>query len=276
MSDETPYEGPTFKEAELEGWQAKAGNYDDLLGQVTNRAIGPLLDAAGVGAGTRVLDVACGPGYGAGGAAARGANAVGLDLAPNMVAEAARNFPDADFRVGEGDALPFGDGDFDAVVSSFGIMHMPDPDDAIAEARRVLAPGGRYAFTVWAAAEKHPYLSLVAGAVKAHGDLGVALPPAPDLFRFSDPGECERTLTGAGFTGVTAADIPLTWRTATAEGFLAMIRDSLVRTAMLMEGQEAGARERIDVAIVEAAAAFKVEDGYEIGWPAVVVSATKP
>ena len=45
MSDQTPYEGPTFKEAELKGWQAKAGNYDDLLGQVTNRAIGPFLDA---------------------------------------------------------------------------------------------------------------------------------------------------------------------------------------------------------------------------------------
>lgn len=276
MSDETPYEGPTFKDAEFEGWQAKAGNYDDLLGQVTNRAIGPLLDAAGVGAGTRVLDVACGPGYGAGGAAARGAAAVGLDLAPNMVAEASKNFPDADFRVGEGDTLPFADGDFDAVVSSFGIMHMPDPDEAIAEAHRVLAPGGRYALTVWAAPDKHPFMGLVIGAIKAHGDLEVPLPPAPDFFRFADPGECERTLTGAGFTDVTATEVPLTWRTDSAESFLAMIRDGLVRMAMLLDGQEADARARIDAAIVEAADAFKADDGYEIGWPAVVVSATKP
>src|SRR5215471_3150475 len=61
----------SFKELERQGWGAKAGNYDALGGQITIGAVGPLLDAAGVRTGMRVLDVAAGPGYVAAGADAR-------------------------------------------------------------------------------------------------------------------------------------------------------------------------------------------------------------
>ena len=69
----------TFKEMEQSGWHAKAPAYDAFAGQVTNQAMDALLDATGVAAGMQLLDVACGPGYGAGAAAARGTKAVGVD-----------------------------------------------------------------------------------------------------------------------------------------------------------------------------------------------------
>jgi 2-polyprenyl-3-methyl-5-hydroxy-6-metoxy-1,4-benzoquinol methylase len=88
----------SFKDIERDGWNRLAGNYGGFTGAFTPQAVEPLLNAARVAAGMRILDMACGPGYVAGGAAARGAAAVGVDFAPAMVAEARRNFPTAEFR----------------------------------------------------------------------------------------------------------------------------------------------------------------------------------
>src|SRR5258706_7611343 len=95
----------TFKEHELAGWSAKAGAYDDHFGQVTARIAPAMLGAAGVGSGTRLLDVACGPGYIAAGGAARGALATGIDFAPTMVEVARHRFPGVRFEQGDAEAL---------------------------------------------------------------------------------------------------------------------------------------------------------------------------
>jgi SAM-dependent methyltransferase len=110
----------SFKELERQGWGAKAGNYDALGGQITVGAVGPLLDAAGVRTGMRVLDVAAGPGYVAAGADARGAHAVGIDFAADMVSEARRRYPNIEFHEGDAENLAFDTSSFDAVVCAFG------------------------------------------------------------------------------------------------------------------------------------------------------------
>ena len=137
----------TFKELERQGWGAKADNYNALAGQITAGAVAPLLDATGVRAGTQILDVATGPGYVAAGADARGAHAIGIDFAADMVAAARRRYPRIEFREGDAENLAFDPASFDAVVCAFGILHIADPDKAIAEAYRVLRPDGRFAFS---------------------------------------------------------------------------------------------------------------------------------
>ena len=82
-------------------WETKAAGYDSFFGGITSRLIEPLLDAAAVGAGTRVLDVATGPGYVAAGAARRGADVLGVDIATAMVERARMRCPDLLFVVGE-------------------------------------------------------------------------------------------------------------------------------------------------------------------------------
>ena len=57
-----------------------------------------------------------------------------------MVAAARRNAPAADCQQGDAQNLPYGDNTFDAVVCGYGIMHLPEPDRALAEMRRVLRP----------------------------------------------------------------------------------------------------------------------------------------
>lgn len=271
-----PENEASFKDLEQQGWTAKASGYAAWLGEITNEAADPLLDATHVTKGTRLLDVASGPGYGAARATARGATAIGVDFAPTMVEHARQHFPETKFAEGDAENLAFGDGSFDAVICAFGLLHMAEPDRAIAEAFRVLGAGGHYAFTVWSTPDRHQFFELVLGAIKEHGRLDVPLPPAPSLFRFSDPDESRKVMASTGFDAITVTDIPLVWRCATAQDAVEVIYKSTVRTAMLLERQTAKARERIHQAIVDGAARFRQDGGYAMAFPAVLVAAHKP
>jgi SAM-dependent methyltransferase len=137
-----------FKEVQKQGWAHFAP-----LEAVTTREAARLVKHAGVRAGHRVLDVACGTGVVAITAARLGARVTGLDLTPELLKRARENAGIADVTVDwhEGDAeqLPFGDADFDVVLSQFGHMFAPRPEVAVAEMLRVLKSGGTIAFSTW-------------------------------------------------------------------------------------------------------------------------------
>jgi SAM-dependent methyltransferase len=137
-----------FKEAQRQGWKHFAP-----LEAVTTPAAARLVKFAQVRAGQNVLDVACGTGVVAITAARIGARVRGIDLTPELLERARENASVAqleiDFRQGDVEALPFGDGEFDVVLSQFGHMFAPRPEVAIAEMLRVLKPGGTLAFATW-------------------------------------------------------------------------------------------------------------------------------
>lgn len=123
----------------------------------------PVLDAAGVGPGQRVLDVACGTGVLARAALRRTGpegSVMGLDPIPGMLAVAERISPEVEWRQGTAETLPFADASFDAVVSQFGLMFFADRSRAIREMVRVLAPGARLAVAVWDSLDNQPAYSL--------------------------------------------------------------------------------------------------------------------
>src|SRR4051812_9673456 len=129
-----------------------AGEYERTAAEL--EPAGRLVVArAAIAPGERLLDVACGTGNAALTAAAAGARVNGLDGAPRLVdvarARAAEAGLDAEFVVGDALDLPFEDGAFDAIVSVFGVIFVPDPARAIAEIVRVLAPGGRALLSAW-------------------------------------------------------------------------------------------------------------------------------
>jgi SAM-dependent methyltransferase len=268
--------GATFKQQEFAGWNTKAAAYDEYFRTITTQVIPALLDGARVRAGMKLLDVASGPGYVAGAAAERGANAVGLDFAPSMVAQAQKNFPRADFCQGDAEALQFASGSFDAVICGFGLGHLAEPDKAISEAFRVLRPGGRYAFSWWLSPDKHEFFALVMGAIKAHGKLDVPLPPAPPMFRFSDPEECRRALSSAGFTAPEVRECPTAYEFDSPQQVLELIQKSTVRTAMLLELQTREALGRIYDSILAGLLAYKGKETFRIGLPALIAAGTKP
>ncbi len=264
-----------FKDFEHAGWQGIPRQYHEGFGALTTQAIEPLLDAAGVRADARVLDVASGPGYVAAAAARRGARVTGVDFSAAMVEEAKRRFPGVEFAEGDAESLPFEDARFDAVLMNFGVLHLARPEQAIAEAARVLRPGGRFAFTVWAKPERALGFRIVLDAVQARGKMNVALPPGPPFFRFSDPGECARALQDAGFHSASAVEVSQTWRLPSPEALFEVMGGGTVRTAGLLRAQTAAARAAIRDEVARSASAFRRGAGIELPMPAVLASATK-
>ncbi len=274
MTNLSDLERRTFREFERTGWQDLGPSYHAVTRDSTAVAAGHLLDAIGAAPGARLLDVACGPGYAAGEAAARGLDAVGIDFVASMVAEARRAYPAARFGLADAEALPFADGAFDALVCAFGLLHFAAPERAAAEAHRVLAPGGAYAFTVWCTPDRVETFGLFRGAVEAHGTLDVDLPEGPPMFRFADPAECLRLLADAGFAAPVTREILIIRRT-TPERILDGLAGATVRSRALIAAQAPAAQAAIRREILARARA-KARDGVvELSMPAVLASARK-
>ena len=137
-----------------EGWGRRAVDFATLSEPANCREYVALHQQLGVGAGDRLLDVACGAGLAVELAAVRGATCAGIDASPRLIAVARDRLPDADLRVGDMHALPWDDATFDVVTSFRGIWGTTP--DAVAEARRVLEPGGRLGITVWGHIKRSP------------------------------------------------------------------------------------------------------------------------
>jgi len=157
------------------------------MAEVYDRCLGPsvfhpfAVDVARRCAGLaprRLLEVAAGSGIvtrelvGA----VPGAALTATDLNPAMVRWGAGAVPQARWAVADAQRLPFRDGEFDLVACQFGVMFFPDRPAAFAQARRVLAPGGRLVFTTWDTLESHGFEVPVMEGVRR------AFPDDPPLF----------------------------------------------------------------------------------------------
>jgi SAM-dependent methyltransferase len=271
-----PLDPTAFRTFEQSGWQRAAGGYGDAFGGLTIQTIPALLRAAGVQPGTRLLDVASGPGYVAAAAEQAGAAAVGVDFSLEMVGLASRLYPGLRFREGDAESLAFPAASFDAVAINFGVLHLGRPDAALAEACRVLVPGGRCAFTVWAKPEVSLGFGIVLRAIESHGRLDVPLPEGPPFFRFSDPEEAARSLVAAGFVEPRVEQIPLVWRLHSPDALYDAFLGGAVRTAALLRAQTPDALAAIRAAIGEEAETYRRGQTIEIPMAAVLSAAAKP
>jgi SAM-dependent methyltransferase len=111
------------------------------------------VDSLGITPGMRTLDVACGTGNLAIPAAHRGAQVIGIDIAPNLLRQARHRAVaeglTIEFEEGDAEELPFPDAEFDLVMSMFGAMFAPDPDRVATELVRVCKRGGKIAMANW-------------------------------------------------------------------------------------------------------------------------------
>jgi SAM-dependent methyltransferase len=159
-----PDDAATFR-APADAYDAHIGRYGAALGAA-------LIDAAGVGSGGRALDVGCGPGALTAVLAQRlgAANVAAIDASEPFVSACRARVPGADVRVASAEALPFGDGAFDAVLSQLVVNFLPDAARGVAEMARVARPGATVAACVWDYADGMTLL-------RAFWDAAIALDP---------------------------------------------------------------------------------------------------
>lgn len=181
-----------------------------------------MLDAAAVGSGTCVLDAGCGAGGAGALAAGRGAHVNGIDAAEALIAIARQCVPDADFRVGALEALPYADATFDAVICANVMPYVADPPAAAHELQRVCTTDGRVVIATWAAPEACDQ-RVITAAVRA------VLPPplTEESFALSRPGVLDSLIARGGLRvvggGVVACprtfpDLETAWQAQVSAG----------------------------------------------------------
>jgi SAM-dependent methyltransferase len=154
-------------------FRTPAEAYDRHIGRYGAELARALIAAAGVREGDRALDVGCGPGALTGELAARlGADRVAaVDPSEPFAAACAARLPGVRVEVGAAEALPFGDGAFDAALAQLVVNFMTDPEAGVREMRRVTRAGGTVAAAVWDYAGEMTIL-------RRFWDAAVALDPA--------------------------------------------------------------------------------------------------
>ena len=270
-------EAERLRAFERQGHDALAKSYHAFFSAVTALATNPLLDAVRLRAGTRLLDVASGPGALAAEAANRGARSVGVDLSPRMIELAQRLYPAIEFREADVEHLPFPDHAFDAVVCAFGLGHFPQPELAVAECVRTLSPGGCIAFAWW----HDPARQRIQGIFRdAIAEIGVSVPldvpQGHNVFRFSDSGEFLRLLEGAGLTKVAVTEYSATYFVPDTETLWRGGLGSLVLTGSVIRRQDQATQDLIRTAFERRASIYKSADGLNLPIAFMIGSGQRP
>ena len=266
-----------FSKLEHTGWQRVADKYLDHWAKLTRQFIDPLLDAANVSKGMRVLDVACGPGIVSEKIYARGATPVGVDFSAEMIKLAGKEFPHLEFTEGDAQELPFADASFDRVVMNFGLLHLPRPLDAMKEANRVLREKGRFAFTVWPNAARSPAPKVMNDAKEKFADMNVPMPAAPAYDYFESKENCKNFLSQAGFNPQTMNyETKLAvWKVPTAGFLLEAELNAGVRNAAFLHKQSEETLQNIKLAVEEGMEQFKTNEGYDLPFLGCIIAAEK-
>ena len=267
-----------FSKFEHESWQRVAHKYDIAWSGLTRSFIPALLAAVNIRNGVRVLDVACGPGYVAEAAQAAGGKPVGVDFSSEMVRIARERNPEIQFQTGDAQALDFPANSFDVVTMSFGLLHLAEPQKAISECARVLTPGGRFGFTVWAGPHLSAGSKIVEDAINEYGNKNLDIPQGPDYFAYSNEQACRATLAKAGFDPGTFhfETVCHDWLVPTATFLFESELHAGVRTAALLRGQTREALEKISQKIASALSTYQKGESYAIPFAAHIISARKP
>jgi len=266
-----------FRHFERTSHDRIANSYQTFFEPVTQHAIAPLLDTVHVGTGTRLLDVATGPGGVAARAAARGAVVIGVDLAPRMVALAAQRYPQLVFHVADVETLPFAEASFDAVVCNFGLGHFPRPKRAMAECVRVLVAGGMLGFSWWDVPARTRLQGVLIEALQEAG----AIPPpdiplGPPMFRFSAEDEFAALLGSTGLIDVVVQGHSFSHWVSGPDALWTGALGSLARTAGTILGQTAAMQLRIRTVFDRLVCAYASGGGIVLPMACKIAAGCKP
>jgi SAM-dependent methyltransferase len=226
-------------------WSTVADDWGRYWGTFARPVWEPLLRAARVDAGTRVLDVGCGTGELLEHLQERGARPSGVDPASRMVELAQTRAAGADVRLGDFERLPFDDGSFDALLAVNAFQFAADQDAALAEAARVLAPDGVIGLAGWAERARNDLDAINAALAEADEEE----PPEDGPLRVE--GGLAGVLRAAGWEVLDSGVVPVPWT----------VRDDTDLVRGILFGEDPPTIEELAPAVLAAAARYRTPDG---------------
>jgi SAM-dependent methyltransferase len=237
-----------------ERWGARVDDWAEIQEPQHRPLYEEAIRQTGIGPGTEVLDVGCGAGVFCRLAVDLGARVSGLDAADAMIETARRRVPEAEFRVGDMQFLPYPDDTFDVVCGFTSFQLAADPVAALAEARRVARPGAPVAIFVWGRPERCDMMTVV----RAWQPLMPPPPPdAPKPIPMHEPGVLEDLATRAGLKPATTGDLTTVWEYPDVE---TAVRAPLASAGGFLAIQHSG-EAAVRAVTGEALAAFRTASG---------------
>ena len=275
MEKEAPKFDPIkYKETTKQQWQAAAEAWH-RWGPTLAAWLGPateiMLDMAGVGPGSRVLDVAAGAGEQTLVAARRAGPSgyvLATDISSNILefaaAEArAAGLTNVETRVMDGEDPGSLEADsFDAVISRVGLIYFPDQQKALTGMRRALKPGGKIAAIVYSTAENNRFFSIPISIIRKRAQLPPPLPGQPGPFSLGNPGVLEAAYQGAGFQDVQTRVVAAPLRLTSASECVRFERESFGALHQMMSGLSEAEREDTWQEIEQELSQFESDGGF--------------
>jgi SAM-dependent methyltransferase len=198
------------------------------------------------------------------------------DFTPEMVAAARRRADElgvhnAEFRVLDAERMDLETDSVDGVLCRWAYMLMIDPLAAFAETRRVLRPGGRLAFSVWAARERNPALSLAGTVLVELGHIPPPDPEAPSAFAMADPGRIREFVVGAGFAEPDIEEVSFRLPFADRDAYWRYLVETSASASPILRSLPPEEQYTVREQVHEAARPFRSGEGYD--FPAVCLNA---
>jgi SAM-dependent methyltransferase len=198
------------------------------------------------------------------------------DFTPEMIVAARRRAEElgvqnAEFRVLDAERMDLETDSVDGVLCRWAFMLMIDPSAAFAETRRVLRPGGRLAFSVWAARERNPALSLVGGVLESRGHIPPPDPNAPSAFAMADVERIRELVGGAGFAEPEIEEVAFRWPFADQDTYWRYLSETAASASPVLRALSPEAQEAVRGRVQELARPYQSGEGYD--FPAVCLNA---
>jgi SAM-dependent methyltransferase len=202
--------------------------------------------------------------------------AIVTDFTPEMVAAARRRAQElgvqnAEFRVLDAERMDLKTDSVDGVLCRWAYMLMINPPAAFAETRRVLRPGGRLAFSVWAARERNPALSLVGEVLESQGHIPPPDPEAPSAFAMADPGRIRELVVGTGFAEPEIEEVAFRWPFAGQDAYWRYVTETAASSSPILRSLPPEEQAKVREQVHEAARPYRSGKGYD--FPAVCINA---
>jgi ubiquinone/menaquinone biosynthesis C-methylase UbiE len=198
------------------------------------------------------------------------------DFTPEMVAAARRRAQErgvhnAEFKVLDAERMDLETDSVDGVLCRWAYMLMIDPPAAFAQTRRVLRPGGRLAFSVWAARERNPALSLVGRVLESQGHIPPPDPQAPGAFAMADPGRIRELMVEAGFAEPEIEELTFRWPFAEKDAYWRYVTETSSSASPVLRALSHEVQNTVREQVHETARPYRFGDGYD--FPATCLNA---